>query len=248
MSDLIPPEDIAEIRQAMTDIADTFAFPIEIVPTTYEEGAFSSDPNIAPTFATGTVTYGTPVDGDTITVGGTIFTKASAASSTEFSTITELTALIDGLDSVTAEDDGEIITIEAAVTGDDGNDITLEKTGSSLELSGDTLSGGQDYQGISLTAIRDFGSSSETDRYRNSLGPAGSHEFNLYIGWASLEDAGIIDDENKILLDHNDLVLMEGEYYEILAFGGVADLTKKPAFMQLTIRRRFENPNGASEP
>lgn len=92
--------------------------------------------------ATGTVTYGVPVNGNTITVGGTVFTKAAAPSPTEFSTIAELTALIDGLAAVTAVDDGSVITITAATPGVGGNAITLAKTGPALTLSGATLAGG----------------------------------------------------------------------------------------------------------
>lgn len=92
--------------------------------------------------ATGTVTYGAPTNGDTITVGGTVFTKAAAPSPTEFSTIAELTALIQNLAAVNASDNGAVITITAATPGPGGNAITLSKTGAALTLSGATLSGG----------------------------------------------------------------------------------------------------------
>ena len=93
--------------------------------------------------ATGTVTYGAPSNGDTITVGGTTFTKANSGNgTTDFSTIAELTTLIDGLAAVTASDNGTVITITAATAGTAGNAITLAKTGSALTLSGATLTGG----------------------------------------------------------------------------------------------------------
>lgn len=92
--------------------------------------------------ATGTVTYGAPANGNTLTVGGTVFTKAAAPSPTEFSTIAELTTLINALANVNAVDDGSVITITAATAGPAGNAITLSKTGAALTLSGATLAGG----------------------------------------------------------------------------------------------------------
>ena len=248
MSDLISQDQVDQIRQAMTDIADTFAFPIYIIKTNYTEGAFASDSNIDATFATATITYGSPSNGDTVVVDGTTFTKASSGSSTEFSSIEELTALIETLDVVNAEDDGSVVTITAAEVGEVGNVIELSKTGTALTLSGATLEGGQDSQEIELKAIRNFKSTADDDQYRNDFGPQSSHEYDLYIGWKSLEDAGLINSDNKILLDHNDLVRMEGEIYSIVSFSGVADMTKKPSFMQMSIRRRWQNPEGASTP
>lgn len=147
MTDLLSAGQVVQIREAMRDIADTFAFPIEIVKTSYTEGAFESVPN------------------------------------------------------------------ETA---------------------------------FPLTAIRDFGSAGEQDRYRSALGPAATHEFDLFIGWQAVTDAGLIGANSLPLLDHNDLVRMEGEFYEIVAFAGVADMTKEPCFLQLRVKRRFANPNGAS--
>lgn len=243
--DLIGSEDIEEIRQAMTDIADTFAFPIQLIKTDYEEGAFASSPDIGQ--ATGTIEYGDPVDGDTITIDGTEFTKAATTSSTEFSTLLELVELIEALDNVQAEYEDSTITVIATEPGTAGNDITLESSTDQLEVSGPTLSGGTGDKIFDLKAIRNFGSANETDRYRNALGPAGAGEKDLYVGWKSLEDYDLIDENNKILIDHNDLVKMEGEIYKILAYAGVADLTKKPTFMQMRVKRRFENERGATE-
>ena len=95
------------------------------------------------TYATGTVTYGSPSDGDTLTVDGTTFTKVSASpGANEFTDDTELTTLIDALASVSATIDTGVITITAETIGSSGNSITLAKTGSELSLSGETLSGG----------------------------------------------------------------------------------------------------------
>ena len=148
MTDLLSADQVTQIRQAMDDIAETFAFPITLTKTTYTPGAFQSAPS------------------------------------------------------------------------------TVEFT---------------------LTAIRDYGSSSETDgQYRNQFGPTNSGEYDLYISWTTLENESLIDGSNRPLIDNNDLITMEGEIYEILIFGGVADMTKKPAFLQIRVKRRFEDPDGAS--
>lgn len=148
MTDLLSDDQVDSIREAMNDLADTFAFPITLIRTTYTDGAFQAAP------------------------------------------------------------------------------VTEE---------------------IPLTAIRDrLASASDDDQYRNEMGPTAAHERDLYIGWQKLEDAGLIDAENNATIDHNDLVRMEGEIYEILAFGGIADMTKKPAFLQLRVQRRFQNPNLAA--
>lgn len=149
MVDLIDPIQQQQIRQALHDVADTFAFPITIVRTTYVNGPFEEEPEI-------------------------------------------------------------------------------EK--------------------IPLMAIRDYisGGSSEDDRFRNALGPDQTHEFDLYVGWHLVEQNNLIDGNDKILLDHNDLVEMEGETYEIVAFGGTAQMTHRPTFLQITVRRRFQSPNGAA--
>lgn len=94
--------------------------------------------------ASGTVTYGSPSNGDTLVVSGTTFTKAASGDATHFSTIAELTALINGLTNVTATDDGTTITIVAVTPGVVGNAITLAKTGTALSLSGATLANGRD--------------------------------------------------------------------------------------------------------
>lgn len=148
MTDLMAADEVLEVRQAMTDLADTFAFPITIQKTTYTRGAFASDPAIEP---------------------------------------------------------------------------------------------------YEVTAIRDFASASETDRYRNALGPAEKHQLDLYVGWKMVEDEELCDEANKILLDHNDLVLMSGDTYEIVAFGPVGDMTKKPSFLQIRVQAKLDEVVAAEE-
>ena len=101
--------------------------------------------NMPATEASGSVTYGSPANTNTLVVNGATFTKvASAPTSVQFTTIEELTALIDGVALVSATDDGTTISIVADTAGAAGNAITLAKTGSALTLSAATLTGGTD--------------------------------------------------------------------------------------------------------
>jgi len=244
--DLLDVGQVAAVRQAMTDIADTFAFPITLRRTNYPTGAFAGDPGTYLVSASATVFFGAPVAGDTLTVDGTTFTKVDTNPGVdEFETISDLTALVDALATVSASHNGVEITVTAETAGTVGNTIAISKTGNSLILSGDTLAGGSEDNGIALKAIRAFASNGETDRFRNSLGPAAAHQMDLYIGWLQIEENNLIDGEDKPLLDHNDVIIMEGEVYQIVAFSGVADMTKRPTFLQIRVERRWANPNGA---
>lgn len=105
----------------------------------------------------GTITYGTPDNGDTViftdlpTDGTVTFTKAAVVIDplTEFSTIAELTALIDGLDDLGATDNGTVITITVSTGGTEMNDATVTGTGTFSALSL-TFSGGQDHAVIEV--------------------------------------------------------------------------------------------------
>lgn len=108
--------------------------------------------------ATGTVTYGSPSNGDTLVANGTTFTKAASGGAAAFSTIAELTALIAAVAGLAATDDGTTITVVAATAGVAGNALTLAKTGSALVLSGATLTGGRD--GI-ITTISGTGATAQ---------------------------------------------------------------------------------------
>ena len=94
-------------------------------------------------------------------------------------------------------------------------------------------------QDFPFNAIREFASEGENDQFRNDLGPDTAHERNLYLNWDDVEAAGLTDPDNKVLLDHNDVVVMENETYDIVSFGGVAEMTKKPSFVYLRIKRRW---------
>jgi len=90
-----------------------------------------------------------------------------------------------------------------------------------------------------VNAIREFDSKGEADRFRNDLGPTEAHEMNLYVHWRDFQDAGLVDGNNKVLLDHNDVVIMEGEEYEIVAFEGIAQMSKQPAFVFIKVKRQW---------
>lgn len=95
--------------------------------------------------ATGSITYGTPVQGDTVEVNGHIFTKVTVSpGANQFTTIAQLTALVDALSEVSATDNGTTVSIVAASNGVAGNSYTLsipEQVGT-MAVSGATLSGG----------------------------------------------------------------------------------------------------------
>ena len=91
--------------------------------------------------ASGTITYGNPTYGDSVTVNGTTITLGAG-----MFTINEVTTAIDALASVSATHNGTVITIVAASLGTGGNAITLNTYSSvgALVKSGPTLTGGVD--------------------------------------------------------------------------------------------------------
>lgn len=104
--------------------------------------------------ASGTITFDTQVSGNTVTVNGTKFTyKSNPNSNSKYKTISDLTSDINGLTNVNATYSGNAITINAVTAGTAGNNITLEKNGTGLTLSGSTLTGGVDaVTGVTETA------------------------------------------------------------------------------------------------
>ncbi|WPC41009.1 DUF5050 domain-containing protein [Clostridium sp. JS66] len=94
--------------------------------------------------ATGTITLGSIVDNDTVTVAGIQFKKAAANSGTNFLDASGLaTAINNNVSTVTATVSGSTITITAKTAGADGNGITLSTSTSAVTLSGANLTGGQ---------------------------------------------------------------------------------------------------------
>ncbi|MBU4541371.1 MAG: hypothetical protein KJ774_09130 [Firmicutes bacterium] len=96
--------------------------------------------------ATGTVTFGTPAASDTVTVDTTTFSYASPVTipASQYSTAAQLTALIDGLASVTATNNAGTITVTAATAGAAGDSIALAEVGTGITVSGANLTGGAD--------------------------------------------------------------------------------------------------------
>lgn len=98
--------------------------------------------------AVGSVTFGVPVDTDTIVVNGNTFTKVAAAPGAgEFTNAAELEALIEAVAGINSSVADGVITVVAAAPGAAGNAITLElgvgNTGT-MTISGATLTGGVD--------------------------------------------------------------------------------------------------------
>lgn len=96
----------------------------------------------AGTAASATITFGSPSNGDTVTVDGHTFTKAASGSGNNFSTADELATLINALTRVNAANVTGTITVTAVSIGTWGNSIAMSKTGSALALSSATLTGG----------------------------------------------------------------------------------------------------------
>jgi len=115
------------------------------------EGGFSLDPLTGIVSAvsgqrdaSGTITYGNPVNGDTISVNGSIFTKASTGGSDSFSSRDELIGLISQNGALYISGVSPEIVVHAQELGSIGNSFTLSQTGSGFTLSGPTLTGGFD--------------------------------------------------------------------------------------------------------
>lgn len=147
MPSLMSDDQIQQVRDALRDIGDTFAFPITLIQTTYTEGAFASAP----------------------------------------------------------------VTVETE-----------------------------------LTAIRDFKASDTDGMYTTGFGATNAGEYELYVGWEMLENAGLITPDDGTTITSSDLIRMEGEIYEIKPFGGVGDMTTRPSFLKIFVKRRFQSPNGAA--
>lgn len=128
--------------------------------------------------ATGSITYGAPDNGDTVVVDGNTFTKVAAAPAAgEFTTIAELTALVNALATVNATDDGTTISIVADTAGTAGNSITLSVGGGNtgtLAVSGATLTGGEavvtvTVNGVAFVAGTDFTAATSNTATATSL-------------------------------------------------------------------------------
>lgn len=129
--------------------------------------------------ASGTVTFGSPSNGDTVTIDGIVFTKAASASGLNFTIITDLTAaIVANCPDVTATDNGTVVTVTAINPGVLGNAIAMSKTGSALTLSGATLASGRD--GIQ-TVISGTGSTAQKTTNASAMtGAVGAQSLSFY--------------------------------------------------------------------
>lgn len=141
------------------------------------------------TQASGTITFGSPNPGDTINLNSDVGDNnvltcvASSPGANEFTSIGELTALInalptfsytEGIISVAATDDGTTITVHCTQGGSFANGIGLVlgagNTGS-MTVSAPTLSGGTD---ASVTAFRNDPTDGNTKLTANVFGAGGN--------------------------------------------------------------------------
>lgn len=115
----------------------------------------ASPPPLNSTNATGTVTLSStgPLDTETVTVGGQVYTfKTSPVAATDVAinvsinvTATNLaTKIAANSASTTASAVGPIVTVSARATGTAGNAITLAKAATNVAVSGATLTGAVD--------------------------------------------------------------------------------------------------------
>lgn len=120
--------------------------------------------------AVGSITYGVPVDGDTVLVNGTTCTKVAAApGANEFSNIAELEALCEAVAGINSTENGTVVSLTAATPGSAGNALTLSLGGGNtgtMAISGATFTGGQDHATITVgadTLTQGVGFTAETD-------------------------------------------------------------------------------------
>lgn len=151
-------------------VTTTVSTPTDVVVGAGYDGALgnNSKVNIRYTAAAGTaavaahgyIRFGTPVNGDTVTVFGETFTKADASSATDFVTITDLTGLLNAIvgGTFTATEAGNYILI-VSDTAEAPADIDVVSMGvgvnntGTLEVSGPTLIGGRDAASADFLAV-----------------------------------------------------------------------------------------------
>ena len=116
--------------------------------TQHAKGFVTYGVPVAAAKALGSITFGTPVDDDTVIVNGTSLKKvASNPGANEFVDIAGLEALIEDIAGINSSQDGTTIAIEAETAGEAGNAITLALGASNtgdMAISGATLTGGVD--------------------------------------------------------------------------------------------------------
>lgn len=119
--------------------------------------------NVTASFAQGVIYFGTPVNGDTVEVNGTTYTKVAAAPNAgEFVTIADLSSELDNDVAITNEIVDNRIIVANAATGTVGNARTLSVGGSNagtMAVNAPTLTGGfdandPDYVSVTIDALQ----------------------------------------------------------------------------------------------
>lgn len=130
--------------------------------------------------ASGTVTFGSPSNGDTVTIDSVVFTKAASASGLNFAVIADLTAaIVANCTHVTATDNGTVVTVTALNPGVLGNAIAMSKTGSALTLSGAALASGRD--GLQTTVSGTGATAQKTVNASAFTGAVGAQALSFYL-------------------------------------------------------------------
>lgn len=129
--------------------------------------------------AVGGATFTGGVNGDTVTVNGTVLTcVVSAPGALEFSSIAELEALTEAISGIDSTQNGTVVSLVAATAGTAGNSLTLSRAGAgSMTVSGATFTGGKNAETITvngtvLTANVDFTAETSNDATATNLAVA----------------------------------------------------------------------------
>lgn len=147
--------------------------------------------------ASATITVATPIDGDTVTIQGVVFTARTAATlaneftigATNTDTATNLAAIITASASsavdkeVLATASAAIVTLTAQVGQTTGNAYTLTSSGATLAVSGATFSGGVNSTQrfyVSETAAKFLGPVNGTSDILTLLDSTGASEYFLF--------------------------------------------------------------------
>lgn len=144
------PNNLGEVPPGSLLVADNIVIDREgVVQSRRGIGGYANPITAVAATPSGTITYGTPSNGSTIIftnfpleAAAITFTKAASSGTNAFSTIAELTALINALDYISATDNGTVITMVcSADAGAAFNSTTITGTSSYIALSR-TFSGG----------------------------------------------------------------------------------------------------------
>lgn len=150
-----------------------------LVLTANVRAKHSTNPITAPAVASGTITFGTPSNGDTVIVTGPdggpyTFTKADNSPGNNFANATALANKISDVDGLTATNDSGTITVTVDDPGTDPNSWTITGTGTFSALS-ITFSGGLNYSWDYLAE------SGEAFLFERSVGEPKAHILRAWV-------------------------------------------------------------------